>query len=160
MAAILLARRGRALLGAVVAGPLFALALAAPLYRIRSELRYPIFAAHRADAPAYQMHTLEPSYASSFPIWSALDDGAPHRVALAAGWDGIGHNLYRYPLTGSRLQNRVTYIPVGPRKRSSITCTKREVAARAELGLWLRRLVAERIDVVVTLHPRRSSTPG
>lgn len=153
LAAILLARRGRALLGAVVAGPLFALALAAPLFRIRSELRYPIFAAHRAARPAYQMHTLEPSYASSFPIWSALDDGAPHRVALAAGWDGIGHNLYRYPLTGSRLQNRVMYIPVGPDEEVFDYMHEEEVAARAELGPWLRRLVAERIDVVVTLHP-------
>src|SRR6185369_15531922 len=56
-AGILLARRRRALLGAAVAWPLFALLLAEPLFRIRGELRYPIFAAHAAPEPAYQMHT-------------------------------------------------------------------------------------------------------
>lgn len=151
--AIFLARRRLALLGAFVAGSLFALVLAAPLFRIRDELRYPIFATHRAAAPAYQMHTLEPSYASSFPIWSALDDGAPHRIALAVGWDGIGHNLFRYPLTGSRLQNRVMYIPVGPDEEVFDYMHEEEVLMRAELGPWLRRLIAAKIDVVVTLHP-------
>ena len=31
---------------------------------------------------------------------------------MTAGWDGIGHNWYRYPLLGSRLQNEFFYIPV------------------------------------------------
>ena len=152
-AGVFLARRRLAHLGAVIAWPLFSFLVAAPLFRIRGELRYPIFAAHNAAAPAYQMHTLEPSYASSFPIWRALDDGSPHRIALAAGWDGIGHNLYRYPLTGSRLQNRVMYIPVGHDDEVFDYMHEEEVHARGELGPWLQRLVAADIDVVVTLHP-------
>jgi hypothetical protein len=143
----------RSLLGALAAVPIFALVLAAPLDRIRGDLRYRIFAAHDAAVPAFQMHTLEPTYASSFPIWRALDDGAPHRIALAAGWDGIGHNLYRYPLTGSRLQNRVMYIPVSHDGEIFDYMHEEEVYARGEPTPWFERLIAADIDVVVTLHP-------
>ena len=152
-AALVLWRLHRPWLGALAFGPLFAVVLAAPLDRLRAELRYPIFAAHNAASPAYQMHTLEPSYASSFPIWRALDDGPPHRIALAAGWDGIGHNLFRYPLTGSRLQNRVTYIPVSHDGEIFDYMQEEEVFARGEPTPWFRRLIAADIDVVVTLHP-------
>ncbi len=153
LAALVLVRARRPLLGALAAGPLFALLLAAPLDRIRGDLRYRIFAAHDARPPAFQMHTLEPSYASSFPIWRALDDGAPHRIALAAGWDGIGHNLYRYPLTGSRLQNRVMYIPVSHDGEIFDYMHEEEVYARGEPTPWFERLVAADIDIVVALHP-------
>jgi hypothetical protein len=152
-AALVLWRLQRPWLAALAFGPLFAVLLAAPLDRLRGELRYRIFAAHDAVSPAYQMHTLEPSYASSFPIWRALDDGPPHRIALAAGWDGIGHNLFRYPLTGSRLQNRVTYIPVSHDGEVFDYMHEEEVYARGEPTPWFRRLVAADIDVVVTLHP-------
>lgn len=148
-----LTRLRRPFLAASIAVPLFALALAAPLHRLRGELRYRIFASHDSPEPAYQMHTLERSYASSFPIWSALDDGVPHRIALAAGWDGMGSNLFRYPLTGSRLQNRVQYIPVSHDGEVFDYMHEEEVLARAERTPWLARLLAADIDVVVTLHP-------
>jgi hypothetical protein len=92
-------------------------------------------------------------YASSWPIWGYLDDGAPHRIALAAGWDGIGHNLYRYPLVGSRLQNEVLYVPVT--RDGSILDYRRDtaVAERADLAAWLGRLVARGVDFVVILYP-------
>jgi hypothetical protein len=152
-AAFWLARRGRPFLAVGVAGPLFALLLAAPLDRLRGELRYRIFATHDSPEPAFQMHPLERSYASSFPIWRALDDGAPHRIALAAGWDGIGHNLFRHPLTGSRLQNRVMYVPVSRDGEVFDYMHEEEVYVRAEPTPWLRRLMDADIDVVVTLHP-------
>jgi hypothetical protein len=151
--ALALRRERRPFAAALLALPLFALLLAAPLDRLRGELRYRIFAAHDAVQPAYQMHMLEHSYASSFPIWHALDDGAPHRIALSVGWDGIGHNLFRFPLTGSRLQNRVQYIPVSHDGEVFDYMHEEEVYARAEPGPWLSRLLAADIDVVVTLHP-------
>jgi hypothetical protein len=153
IAAFWWARRGRPLWGIGVAGPLFAAVIAAPLTRVRADLRYALYGAHDASPPAYQMHTLEKSYASSFPIWKALDDGPPHRIALAAGWDGIGHNLFRYPLVGSHLQNRVFYVPVSHDGEVFDYMDGDEADARGELGVWLERLVARDVDVLVTLHP-------
>ena len=101
------------------------------------------------------MHRIEPSYASAWVLWQALDDPArPHVIAATAGWDGIGHNWYRYPLLGRRLQNRVLYVPVTA-DGSVIAYRLREtLARRASLDAWLRRLVARRVDAVASLAPR------
>lgn len=147
------ARARRPLTALALIAPLFAALVALPLDRVRAELRYPLYAAHAGSSPAFQMHTLEPSYASSFPIWRALDDGAPHRIALAAGWDGIGHNWFRYPLTGSRLQNHVDYVPVSRDGEVFDYMHDDEVDERGVLDAWLARLVAQHIDTLVTLHP-------
>ena len=43
----------------------------------------------------------------AWPIWLRLDEKGPSRVAMAAGWDGVGHNWFRYGLLGARLQHDV-----------------------------------------------------
>ncbi len=128
----------------------------AALEQVRAPARYPLYAA-AADPidPLFHMHRIEPSYASAWVLWQALDDPArPHVIAATAGWDGIGHNWYRYPLLGRRLQNRVLYVPVTA-DGSVIAYRLREtLARRASLDAWLRRLVARRVDAVASLAPR------
>ena len=49
----------------------------------------------------------------AWPAWRRLDTHSPVTIATAAGWDDLaGHNWFRYPLLGSRLQNRVLYVPI------------------------------------------------
>jgi hypothetical protein len=74
-------------------------------------------------------------------------------LAVSTGWDGIGHNAYRMPLVGSRLQNRLLYIPVsrdgsildyrvGPSAAGALSCNS-----------WLRRLMTSGADYLVLLPP-------
>jgi hypothetical protein len=99
------------------------------------------------------MHAVRRAYAGAWPIWRALDGPAPRRIALAAGWDGIGHNVLRYPLLGARLQNRVVYVPIT--RDGAIIDYERadEVQRHADADAWLARLDAQNIDVVVVLDP-------
>ena len=144
---------GRPLL--VVAGGALAgcLIVAVPFGRIRSELRYPIFATHAARNPSFQMHTLEPTYASSWTMWRYFDDGPPHRIAVVVGWDGAGHNAYRYPLMGSRLQNLLFYVT--PIEDGSIIDYREgyRIYQNADFDTWVARLSERDIEYVVTLHP-------
>ena len=145
-----LGQSGWGALGAVLAFAAFA---ALPITRVRSELRYEIFSAHDAPRPAYQLHMLDPDYASAWTIWRTLDDGAPHRVALSAGWDTVGHNWFRYPLMGSRLQNELVYVPIAKDGAVIDYRLRDEVIARADYDSWVARLVEQRIDHVVILYP-------
>jgi hypothetical protein len=139
--------------GALFSALLFAALIALPHARLRAELRYPIYESHNSTQPAYQIHMLERTYVSSWTIWRYLDDGAPHRIALAAGWDGMGHNWYRYPLVGSRLQNEVIYVPFTD-DGSVVDYRLRDAAyVRADFNAWLKRLIERRIEFVVILHP-------
>ncbi|HEY7956990.1 MAG TPA: hypothetical protein VII38_16910, partial [Polyangia bacterium] len=84
--------------------------------------------------------------------WRFVDDGAPHHIALTAGWDGVGHNLLREPLLGTRLQNRVRYVPITV-DGSIVDYRNGEALRRASPRAWLRRLVDDQIDLVVALGP-------
>jgi hypothetical protein len=149
-------RRSGRRLGPAVAAVLLVAGGVAGLEQVRAPARYALYAAaaDRID-PLFHMHRIEPSYASAWVLWQALDAPArPHVIAATAGWDGIGHNWYRYPLLGRRLQNRVLYVPVTA-DGSVIDYRLRErLAHRASLDAWLRRLVDRRVDVVVSLAPR------
>jgi hypothetical protein len=82
-----------------------------------------------------------------------LDGQAGVSMAVSAGWRSNGHNWFRYPFLGSRLQNRVVYVPItqdGSIVDYRITADAR---ARADYDAWLRRLVDERVDYVVLLPP-------
>jgi hypothetical protein len=102
------------------------------------------------------MHSVNPIYASAWTIWRDLDDGASHRLAVLAGWDGVGPTWYQSPLLGSRLQNRVFYVP--PTRDGAVVDYRsmEAVAERASFVDWLGRLVAEEIDHVVSLAPRNT----
>jgi hypothetical protein len=151
------ARWGRGRAGPVAAAVAASVVLVTALLvlqPLRRAHRYSLYAATVDMSPLFHMHPLHAAYSSAWPIWRALDDGVPRRIAVTAGWDGIGHNWYRYPLLGGRLQNRVLYVPV-TRDGSIVDYWRRdEVGRRADLGPWLARLVVERVDVVVSLTPR------
>ncbi|HSL83315.1 MAG TPA: hypothetical protein VLF66_11110, partial [Thermoanaerobaculia bacterium] len=149
-------RRGRLAAGAALAVAVLALAaVGGAIGRVRSAHRYETWAA-AADpsAPAFHMHALHRVYASAWPIWQALDDPRGHRLGVTAGWDRVGHNWYRYPLLGSRLQNRVLYVPVTADGGIADYREPEDVARRASFGAWLERLVEAEVDHVVSLAPR------
>jgi hypothetical protein len=125
----------------------------ATLERARRASRMAIYAALCDQPPAFIVHGIKRAYAGAWPVWRALDGDVPWRIALAAGWDGIGHNVFRYPLLGSNLQNQVSYVPIT--RDASIVDYERadEVQRRADVDAWLARLVERQIDVVVVLDP-------
>jgi hypothetical protein len=122
---------------------------------LRARFRWPIYeAAARPDpGAAFELHPLGGSYVDAWPVWRFLDDGAPHRLAVAFGWDGIGHNVYRLPLFGSRFQNAVSYIPVTADGAVVDQHDPSRAHRGADVEAWLRRLDEGRVEYVVTLHP-------
>jgi hypothetical protein len=142
-------RAAKALIG------LSCLALAGALLGgARARHRHDLYAALAARPPVFIMHGIAQRYVAAAPLWRTLDDGAPHRIALTAGWNGVGDNVLRYPLLGARLQNHLRYVPIT--RDGSIIDYERgddEVRTRADPDAWLARLRAAEIDVVVTLDP-------
>lgn len=123
---------------------------AVPMFR--ADARYPTWAAaSRGDA--FDLHPANRRSLEAWPIWEALDGLEGTRIALAAGFDGVGHNWYTYPLFGSRLQNRVTYVPVTSDGQVLDYARGDLVQALADRNTWLARLAAEDIEVLVTLWP-------
>ncbi len=121
---------------------------------IRSRLRYPYYQAAAAIRdPVYDMHLLSPDYAT-WSLWSFLDDSKPHRLAVTAGWDGIGDNWYLYPLLGSHLQNTVVYVPVtADGSVVNYGGPPGDLIKRADFKAWVDRLKRDHIDFVVSLDP-------
>jgi hypothetical protein len=154
-AARLGARRGRWLVAAALLATVALAASEVALERVRRAYRYPLYeaAADPAD-PIYHMHGLHAIYTSAWHIWRALDGPEPHRLAVVAGFDGIGHNWYRYPLLGSRLQNRIAYVPITADGSIVDYRLPAEVDRRADFRRWVERLVEDRIEYVVSLAPR------
>lgn len=121
---------------------------------VRAGQRYPLYqAAAVFPGGLYHLHPLNQYHIAAWPIWRELDQPGPLRVAVFAGWDGRGHNIYRFPLLGSRLQNLVLYVPV-TRDGSVVNSSEfEEISKRADFRSWLGRLVAARVDIVVSLAP-------
>lgn len=147
-------RSGRSVVAILIAA--FALAAgAATLDGLRERWRYPLWeAAARPQAPLFHLHRLHPVYAAAWSLWRDLDRPRPLRLAVTAGWDGRGHNWYRYPLLGRRLQNRVLYVPVTASGELVAYRDADRPAEAASVDAWLSRLLAARIDAVVSLAPR------
>lgn len=102
-------------------------------------------------AVAFEAHPLGPM---ANELWSLLDTPEPKHIAVTAGYEPPGHHLTVYPLFGSRLQNRVEYVPISAGGAES---EEREPSARATAAderVWLERLLERGVDVVVTLDPR------
>jgi hypothetical protein len=154
LAALVLRWRGVPGVGRCVAAVVLALLpVSAVLPAIRSGQRYVVWAsaAHR-DGP-YDLQGLSVRSVSAWPIWERLDGKEPARIAVASGWNGLGQVWYLYPLLGSRLQNRVTYVP--PTGDGGVVDYREaeELARRAGGTAWIRRLLDQKIDFVVTMTP-------
>src|SRR5262249_29906285 len=118
---------------------------------LRERQRYAFYEA----AAAQRSWDLTPlGYAQSWPVWQALDDGRAHRLAVVAGWDGIGHNWFQYPLFGSRLQNTLLYVSPtldgSPLHYGQVSDPWSRAASASQ---WMARLAAADVDVVVLLPP-------
>jgi len=135
---------------------LAALSLAAafviPLASVRRATR-PRYHRAAAEGIAYDLYPLSRAYAACWPLWERFDDGVPHRLAVTAGWDGMGHNWYVYPLFGSRLQNRIDY--VAPTRDGSVIDYREADAleARANAAAWVSLLLEREIEFVIALPP-------
>jgi hypothetical protein len=144
-------RRGRPLVGmALVAAALVAGLVAVSWARTRH--RYAIYAA-AGEGRAHDVHPLDRAFVAAHPIWRRLDGARGYRVAATAGFWVPGHNWYRYPLFGSRLQNVVLYVP--PTRDGSVVDYWREDALfqRSSLLAWVARLLERDIDIVVSMAP-------
>lgn len=119
---------------------------------IRDRLRTPAYeAAARGDA--FDLHGLARGEAGAWPLWQQLEHRPGLRLALSAGFTGPGHNWYRYPLYGVRLQHAVVYIPVTadgglvsyqrPEELRAVTCQP----------CWADRLRTEKVAVLAVIPP-------
>lgn len=144
------ARAGRLATALAVLG---ALAFVAPagVVPVRDRIRMDVYR-EAATGEAFDLHRLARAEASAWPLWQQLERRPATRLALAAGFTGPGHNWYRYPLYGARLQHAVHYVPVTAdgRLRSYLDDGLKDAACRA---CWLDRLEAARIDALVILPP-------
>jgi hypothetical protein len=112
------------------------------------------YAFYESAALGRSFDTTPLAYARSWPVWQVLDDGRPHRLAVVAGWDGVGHNWFQYPLFGSRLQNTLLYVPP-TRDRAPLHygLVADPFGLAASSSVWIERLAAAEVDVVVLLAP-------
>ena len=118
---------------------------------IRTHHRQELYgAASRGEV--YDVNTAK--WMAAAPVWRALDDGSPHRLAVVAGFAMSGHNAFVYPLFGGRLQNAVLYVPPTRDGAPLDYGLERDPWPRASRPAeWFERLAAQRVDVVVTLAP-------
>jgi len=131
----------------------FLAVLAIPLGEVRAKYRYRIYNAAANPDPAFVMHLVWDFYVNAWPIWRYLDDGRPHRIAVSYGWDGIGHNGLRYPLTGSHFQNEVLYVPISTTGEIIDYREEARISQVMNEARWLTRLGENRIDYIVLGSP-------
>jgi hypothetical protein len=102
---------------------------------------------------AFDAHALNPVFPALVPILEHLDDGKPKRLAVAAGWDGVGHNQFLYPLFGRRLEHQLLYVAVN-KSGNDVDLLPEERRQRADESAWLARLESSDADFLVGLWPR------
>lgn len=121
---------------------------------IRSEYRYRYYqAAADHQEPVFDAHQLNPYYASAWPLWEYFDGDRSARLAVTAGWDGIGHNWYWQPIFGRTLQNRLQYVPVTADGTLINPNERLEILRKADFPSWLRRVVQADLNAVILLGP-------
>lgn len=128
-----------------------AIAIVASTTAVRDRFRYEFYEEAQA-LNSYDVHPLDSAWMASWPAWQRLDDGVPHTIAVTAGWDGTGHNWYRYPIMGRRLQNRLLYIPI-TQSGALIDYAQNAPAAPMSCGAWLRRLLSSSAEYLLVLPP-------
>ncbi|MEZ5417587.1 MAG: hypothetical protein R2708_09600 [Vicinamibacterales bacterium] len=136
---------------AVAACAALAVVVPASVAPVRQSLRAVVYQ-EAARGEAFDLHRLGLGEASAWPLWRELDHRPATRLAVAAGFTGPGHNWYRYPLYGSRLQHDVRYVPVtaDASLRSYRDPSLTDAACEA---CWLDRLRTAHVDALVVLPP-------
>lgn len=121
---------------------------------LRPALRYEVWDAG-VDAEAFDPHPTDPKAMIAAPLWQFVDREQPQRIAFAAGWDGMGHNWYRYPLFGRRVQNEVRYVPITVDGHVvDYRDPNRALAAGSEVA-WLDRLHRGQYTYLLIAAPPR-----
>ena len=132
--------------GAAIAG---AIAVAAP---VRTALRYEYFR-DAAAGGTFSVNRDIRMLAKNWEAWRHMDRDVPATIAVAAGWPGMSPFGARYPLLGSRLQNRVTYIPITATGEVFDTPSRFSHPDEGDARAWLERLVRARVTHLVVLTP-------
>ena len=130
--------------------------LGARVHALRARYRYAYYE-QAASWATYDLHPLDSRWASAWPLWEYFDRDGPARLAVTAGWNGVGDNWFRYPLLGSRLQNQIIYVPVT--SDGSVVSFPDSAQGRADFLAWLQRLAALQVDYVVILPPNPLEMP-
>ena len=136
---------------AVAAGGALAVIVPAGVAPVRDGIRMDVYQ-DAARGAAFDLHRLAVGEASAWPAWRALHARPPTRLAVAAGFTGPGHNWYRYPLYGARLQHSVRYVPVTADGRLHSYRDPLLADAACET-CWLDRLQTAHIDALIVLPP-------
>ena len=144
------ARRAQWTLAVAAAGAL-AVIVPAGVAPVRDDIRMDVYQ-DAARGAAFDLHRLAVGEASAWPAWRELQSRPPTRLAVAAGFTGPGHNWYRYPLYGARLQHSVRYVPVTADGRLH-SYRDPLIADAACETCWLDRLRTARIDALIVLPP-------
>ncbi len=123
---------------------------------VAARYRHAIHAQVRAENNrAYDFHPM--GWTRCWPLWRAIDQPQPLRIALTAGWTpegtGVGHNWLRYPYLGSRLQNTVMYVPISESGEVIDYWNANRIEAEALYDAWLARLRKANVTYVVPLDP-------
>lgn len=121
-------------------------------HHIASEYRHDIYSRMRqAEDTAYDFHPIGGANASAY--WKVFDGDSPLILAVTSGESNYGHHILRFPFMGSRLQNRVVYIPIS--KDGSLISYYDDEALRqqTDYDAWHQRLLEAEIDFVVILRP-------
>ena len=119
---------------------------------VRDRFRYDFYDAAEAWK-AYDVHPIDSRWTASWPVWQRLDRDEPLTVAVSAGWDGIGHNWYRYPLFGRRLQNHLVYFPITVDGSLVDYGRDRPPSAALSCEAWLARVLTSPAQYFVMLPP-------
>lgn len=151
VAHVLAWHRRKWLAGLALAG-LAGLGLFGAVAAARSAYRYAFYESAMRGR-SYDLHPLAGGLAAAWPVWAFLDEAEGHRVAVSAGWDNAGHNWYRYPLFGSRLQNTVLYVP--PTRDGAVVDYQRggELRDALDFEAWVKRLLERQVEYVAVLPP-------
>lgn len=128
-----------------------AIGIVAAMTTVRDRFRYEFY--EEAEAwNSYDVHPLDSRWMASWPVWQHLDGDTPHTIAVTAGWDGIGHNWYRYPILGRRLQNRLIYAPI-TENGEFVDYGQRAPSAPISCDAWLQRLLSSPAEYLLVLPP-------
>jgi hypothetical protein len=128
-----------------------AIVLAAAFIDVRDRFRYDFYE-RAAVWKSYDVHPIDNRWTSTWPIWRSLDGDEPVTIAVSAGWDGIGHNWYRYPLLGRHLQNRLLYVPITA-DGSFVDYGRTGPDTQLSCDAWLTRILASKADFLLLLPP-------